>query len=544
MASTKHTLPEVRALHHLERYMVSRGNIHAFYNVIAGPRIRPTANNKSLHPSTDNSLDWATFLARPLTWLIQEHPTLSVVVRDHLSNAPWFVRLPSVDLAKIVRVATVQNPEDVSSILEEEHNMPFDLADWSVPMWRIIVVRVVADGSFYLLYNFHHAIGDGRSAMALTEQLHEQVNLAALHSKDTTTASTPLIVPSPDNKPMYVPIELRIDCRPRFKTLTKEVIPHLLFPRALKRALATKYWAGDVDAKADQKNISQLARFQLTAQETAMVVQAAKKRQNTVQSVFHAAAVFAVQSCFIYPSQLTGDAIDPAQRYSTPIAMRDLLPLLDEKARIARTDQGTYTAEALDNVVLRPESSFWKVAKDYRRDIVKATQTREGVRGLLEHGGMLNYVPNHNGGWEEFFQDQYSEEQHGRRATMLISNLGRGWPERPLAAKATKAAKTAAGQEGHREEEEGDQQQQDTYEVEDAIFSQSAETIGMTFSYSVATANGVLTATNTWQASAFHSRDRGEWYTRETKRILLQACQADREDLSMQQAFDACEPRP
>ncbi|KAF9968889.1 hypothetical protein BGZ73_009088 [Actinomortierella ambigua] len=522
MASAKPTLPDLRALHYMERYHVSRGNTDAFYNVIVGPRIRArNATAKHLHPSTDNHLDWVKFLASPLTWLIQEHSTLSAVVRDHLSNEPWFVRLPSVDLAKVVRVTTIQNAKDIGSVMQDENNLPFDLADWSVPLWRLIVVRVESDGSFYLLYNFHHAIGDGRSAMALTEQLYERVNIAVREADKN--ADLPLVVAAPQDKAMLPALEQRADCNPRFKTLMKTVIPHLLLPKVAKKALETKYWAGEIDARPEHENVTELEVFQLTQAETTSVAQTAKKHQNTVQSMLFAAAVFALQSCFIYPLQIAGDTVDPVQRFATPVAMRDLL---GDKRKIGRAEQGAYTCEQIYDIEIRPNSSYWKIAADYRQSIVKGTQTPEGVQHMLEHGGMLKYVPNHPGGWEEFFREQFHDERHGRRASLMISNLGRAWEMRqpPL--------------------QDSQEDQLDAYVIEDAIFSQSSETIGMGFVYSVATANGILTATNTWQKSGLHGRERGEWFTRETKRILLQACQPNLSDLTFQEAFDASEPRP
>ncbi|KAF9967580.1 hypothetical protein BGZ73_000485, partial [Actinomortierella ambigua] len=447
-----------------------------------------------------------------------EHPTLSVVVRDHLSNAPWFVRLPSVDLTKVIRVTTIQNAQEVGSVMQDENNHPFDLTDWSVPLWRLIVVRVESDGSFYLLYTYHHAIGDGRSGMSLTEQLYERINIAAREADKN--ADLPLVVAAPQDKAMLPALEQRADCNPGFKMVMKGVVPHLLLPKALRQAMEPKFWAGELDAQPEHKNVTELTVFQLTREETALVAQTAKRHQNTVQSMLFAAGVFALQSCFIYPRQLAEDnAVDSAQRFSTPVAMRDLL---GDQQKIPRTDQGVYTCEHLYDVVIRPKSSFWKVASDYRRSVIKATQTPSGVQDLLQHTGMLKYVPNHPGGWEEFFQSQYDEERHGRRASLMISNLGRGW-------------------EMCQWPEDSQEDLLDAYVVEDAIFSQSCEKIGVAFACNVATANGVLTATNVWQKSAFHGRERGEWFTRETKRVLLQACQPNLPDLTFQEAFNARE---
>ncbi|KAF9969771.1 tRNA methyltransferase 44 [Actinomortierella ambigua] len=500
-ASQQCALTEVRAVHNLERYSIARSNSDVYYNVIVGPRLR--ASGKNFHPASDCQEEWTQFLARPLTWLIQQHLSLSLVVRDHLSNRPWFVQLPSVDFSKIVRVVTVETPEGVGQVLENEHNFKYDLSDWSAPIWRLIVVRVESDGSFFLLYHFHHVIGDGRSAMGLTEQLHEQVNMAVLNSANSEPV--PTVVPSPKHLKMPLPMELRTDCSPRIKTLVKEAMLALFLPRAIKVALETKYWAGEIDA-VPSPNVTQLCMLKLTQEETSLVVQAARKHNNTVQSMLYTAAVFAAQSCFIYPRQLQGEPVEPAQKFSTPVSLRDMLP-----AKIGRFEQGSYTSELLHTVVLQPESLFWQTAQEYRQAVIQGTQTKAGIQELMEHFGLLKYIPNHPGGWEEFMRDSIAKDQHGRKATIKISNLARGWDvcEIPVADQA--------------------------YVVEDAVFGQSGGIIGSAFCINVATANGILTATNTWQEPAFHSRESPEWFTREMKRILLQVSEPYRTDLTLQE---------
>src|SRR5690606_31664719 len=106
------------------------------------------------------------------------------------------------------------------------------------------------------------------------------------------------------------------------------------------------------------------------------------------------------------------------------------------------------------------------------------------------------------------------KDQHGRKATIKVSNLGRGWDHLEVS------------------------QNEQAYVVEDAIFSQAAGIIGSAFCFNVATANGILTATNTWQGPAFHGRERAEWYTRETKRILLEASKPGATDLTFQEVYN------
>ncbi|KAG0320491.1 hypothetical protein BGZ99_004488 [Dissophora globulifera] len=347
--------------------------------------------------------------------------------------------------------------------------------------------------------------------MALTEQLHEQVNFAVKHhSKDPV----PVIIPSPKDKKTYPPMDLRTDCNPRLKTVLKEGLHGLLLPSWAKIALETKYWSGDVHAEL-ATNTTQVDILRLTKEQTMSVVKAAKKQNITVQSMLFAASVFAVQSCFIFPCQLQGEKAYLAQKFSTPVTLRNLIT-----NRISHTEQGNFVAVLHHIVTIKPESSFWQIAHAYRRSIAFSTKTKEGIQAMMERFGLLKYVSYKPRGLEWYLKSQIKKDQHGRSATIAVSNLGRGWDvcKIPL--------------------------EEQAYVIEDAIFSHSAPTTGQTFSLTVATANNILTLTNTWQGSALHGRERGEWFTRETKRILLEASKTDRSDLLMKEAYDSREPSP
>ncbi|KAG0030556.1 hypothetical protein BGZ81_002513 [Podila clonocystis] len=457
-------LPLVRPIGNLERYSVSRTNAGLYYNVVVGTRLQLLPGTQGSQTAPKDPAQWLKLLTGPLTWLVQKHPSLSVVIGDHLSSHPTFLRMPSVDLSKIVRVTSIDRSHDIPKVLEEEHAKPFDFTNHDVPLWRIVVAHVAEDDSFYLLYAFGHMIADGRSGVALTEQLVERLNYEATIAPPTEALSTTVVSPT---DPLPEPLEKRANCYPSIPTLVKEAVSALLLPPFIKKAFEKKYWAA---------------------------------------SVFATKAVFLSNKSNDKELSTTDDMLV----FTSPVATRPLLtPPID------KYDQGSYTSEIVTrDIVIQLETSFWDLSKRLRDQIVQGTQTPGGVRELLEHIGLLQFVPNHQGGWEEFLRSKVTKEQHGRGTTLELSNVGRAW-DQPKDDKAM------------------------VFKVQEGVFSQSAMITGPALMLNAATANGVLTMVGTWQRAAFSGRERGETMLNEFKRILLQATEPGKEEFVFREALGA-----
>ncbi|KAF9958252.1 hypothetical protein BGZ72_000649 [Mortierella alpina] len=505
------TLRPARAVDQLERYNVTRSNLNIYHNVVIGIKLQSRHPAEHIPPLTHDadagsfasSRDWAQLLFHPVSWLIEQHPTLSVVVGDHLSAKPMFLHLPWVDLQPLVRVVPVKTAPDVGRVLEREHNLPFDLSNHDIPLWRLVVVPIEDDpSSFYLLYTFHHVIGDGRSAMALTEQLIEQLNLQArTRSLTTTSASTrDFKIQIRSLKPVPASIESRTNCYPSLRTLLFEATRAVLLPGFVKKGLETRYWAGEIDSSLQVPNETELAYLQLSPEETSRVLRATKARRTTVQSILATAAIFATKLVFMSRGVLEEDE---AIVFATPVSLRTLL-----QDPIAPEDQGNYTSEIMhNNIRVSEESSFWDMARVYRAQVVDATTTPAGLRDLLEHFGMLSLLSTKDGGWERFMASKVTKDQHGRKASVKLSNLGSGW--------------AAAAKDLTAENE---------FLVQEAVFSQSSGVTASALTMSVATANGVLTVATTWQKAALRERARGELFVSEFKRILMEAIEDGRDE--------------
>ncbi|KAF9944060.1 hypothetical protein BGZ70_005079 [Mortierella alpina] len=508
-------LPVVREVGLLERYHLAISNAGVYVNVAVGPRLKIRQATLQL---PQNTAQWIDLLKGPLAHLIKQHPALSVVFGNPFSAKPLFLRFPSIDVASVVRVTEIAEAQQVSQVLEQQHALPFDVTNQPLPLWRLVVAHVKSDDSFYLIYNFHHSIGDGRSAMVFTEQLLEKLNIQAAEPPAASDASSSTLVTAPEG-PLAPPIEKRVSCRPSFSRLIKQAAIALFLPSFLKKALQKKHWVGDYTATLDVPHESQVGIFHLDRAETSLIVQAAKAHNNTVQSILFAASVFAVKAVFLSSTKAvagnnnkekdskrtvattTKDAIS----FSTPVTLRTLV-----SPPIAREDQGCYPSEFVtNNIQIGLGTMFWELAQNYRKRLVRKTQTPKGVDYLLQHVGLLAYLPSEPNGWEDYVKSLVKKEHGGRQNTLMISNLGRAWDQEPTAA----------------------------FEVLDSAFTQSAFTTGPAITLGASTANGVLSVTATWQKAAFSSRDRPELYLKEFKRILLEATMPERKEYHFQEAL-------
>ncbi|KAF9993394.1 hypothetical protein BGZ79_001949 [Entomortierella chlamydospora] len=507
------TLQVARAVDNLERYNVTRSNVNIYNN------------------------EWAKLLLDPINNLLHQHPLLAHVVGDHLTAKPMFLCLENIDLLELIRIVPIKTPAEVGRVFEQEHNLPFDLSNQSIPLWRLTIAPIEEGDtqSFYLLYTFHHVIGDGRSAMALTDQLVQHLNLQAKKATNGavfSNSSNTTKIQIASTKPIPESIESRINCYPSLRTLICEATRALLLPGFLKKALEIKYWAGELDSSLETPNVTELALLQLTTQETLKVIQAAKRHSTTVQAILYTASVFAAKFVFMSnrrpvplgegPYEDDNNPIEEeAIVFATPVSLRDLIP-----NPIAPDDQGNYTSEFLDyNVRVWDDSSFWEMTAVYRRRIIEATTTARGLQDLLEHFGMLSLLPKKDGGWESYMVSKVHKDQHGRKATIKLSNIGRGWEQ----------SKTTS--DDHVAENGNDDDVAiPRFLIKDGVFSQSSGVTASALTMSVATANGVMTISTTWQKAAFRGRARGELFMSEFKRILFEAIEDGKVDYMFKDA--------
>ena len=212
-----------------------------------------------------HGLDALTFTA--LRRMIDHHPAMSVSIEDEDSANPSWVRLPVIDLKRVVRIHTVDEGNAETSfrdIIEAAHRLPFEeLGD--LPLWFVVLIQhrttsssgqstsetQTVDVGFF----WHHGFGDGVSGLAFHLDFLDALNDLSKNEIAPLPVETIVIPPKLDLLPS---IEEAHTLPLSIFFLIKQVFK-LILPRATDKFL----WTGN--PLCSEKNITNLRTLFLPA---------------------------------------------------------------------------------------------------------------------------------------------------------------------------------------------------------------------------------------------------------------------------------------
>lgn len=167
-----------RLLGALERYMTTRSFLGIYNNVAVTAEYRCVPENLSIFKAT---------LFRALAAVITQHPVLFAIPVGITSDTPIFVRLPFINIERLVHFNTIERnePADVDieaapldRLLEQLHNQPFDYTTPPSPFWKIHVLRDPEKPlELHVIFLFHHCLVDTKSALVIHEALERALNV-------------------------------------------------------------------------------------------------------------------------------------------------------------------------------------------------------------------------------------------------------------------------------------------------------------------------------------------------------------------------------
>ncbi|CAG8957982.1 hypothetical protein HYFRA_00000325 [Hymenoscyphus fraxineus] len=170
-------LEKVRPLGKMEEFSSARHHLDLFKNVGI------TGTFTFTQTSSPFSLKDLVFYA--LTNVLHKHANLSTIVVDEDSDNPCFARLPNVDLEKAVEFLErkiLMNEDavvdkELDDLLEIENNTSFKSQYGLLPLWRLVILSHPSVSSvFTASFFFHHALGDGTSALLFLSDFQEGLN--------------------------------------------------------------------------------------------------------------------------------------------------------------------------------------------------------------------------------------------------------------------------------------------------------------------------------------------------------------------------------
>jgi hypothetical protein len=192
-----HPLSSTDLQGNFERYNIAR-NRNRFYNNVGATASYEISNTLL----SEHGLEAVTFSALRRT--INRHPSLGIGILDEDSLTPSWVRLPEIDLKKVVRIESLDGETDsrrYDGIIEGEHRIPFENVG-DLPLWRVVLITRRTSPSNHQLtagsttvdvgFFWHHGIGDGGSGIAFHLEFLDALNGIG---NDTPVLSDAIVVP-------------------------------------------------------------------------------------------------------------------------------------------------------------------------------------------------------------------------------------------------------------------------------------------------------------------------------------------------------------
>ncbi|KAE8374868.1 alcohol acetyltransferase [Aspergillus bertholletiae] len=185
--------PKLRPVGRIELCSTARHHLRFYYNVAVAATY--TLPRTFTLPIKD-------YVYKACEILIAQHPILSAVPIGEETKAPYFARLPNIDLSQSVFFQKRENnfpdvdcrDEELETLLSIQHNVAFELP---LPFWRIGVLTNDTDDAerqLTVIFVFHHAISDGTSGKVFHRSF-----LEALQSLSSLTADdVKRVISSPD----------------------------------------------------------------------------------------------------------------------------------------------------------------------------------------------------------------------------------------------------------------------------------------------------------------------------------------------------------
>ena len=150
-------------------------------------------------------------LKMALAAVIKQHPMLRVGIAGENTANPVYVHLPAIDFQHVIEWKVVKgkdNDNDYTTYLlrsiEAQHDRLWEQLH-HYPAWKIIVMQRPGIAALDIIFAFHHAIGDARSALIFHWDLQHALN-GNLHPDGDISDSEMMLLNTPRDLP--APLEV------------------------------------------------------------------------------------------------------------------------------------------------------------------------------------------------------------------------------------------------------------------------------------------------------------------------------------------------
>lgn len=391
----------------LERYHITRTDLGldsvvllcAQYNYAnASPKDKmPALSREILYPAIEQ--------------VIHGHAALTAYVAVGPSSEPTFARVRSIDLSRIVRFLPtgIASPRDLETLMEQEFSNTVN-SEGHLPLWRITVTT-----DNYVIFAWHHAIGDGLSGLAFHQALLQALNKPNVdfekQSPDQdrseciiTITSSPPLVPALENL-----TDIRVSRSTLFRLLTLSLLPYVPFRSD------THVWTGNT-VPTEPSLVNIVRTISIPSEQASLLRKVCRWNGTTITGFLHELTVNIIFKILQTDSTRAARKCAPSIPTTVPISLRRFT----QTPHSAMSDQSssyqhvvTYSPSDGDrsNSPL-PDGFSWSRAAKLSRTL---RETAPKSRELI---GSLTYL---FGRYESFFNSKLGKK---RECGLALSNLG------------------------------------------------------------------------------------------------------------------------
>lgn len=339
-----------------------------------------------------------TSLTKPMIYavlsrVIHQHASLGVQINT--TSAPYFVRLPSIELSKAVSI--VADAQSLEEVVSANLATPFE-TDSISPLWRLVVLP---DNT--AIFAYHHAIGDGQSGLAFHRSF-----LAALNNLPEVVLESDNIVMVPQDLALEPPTEELTDTSVSFGGML-HTFYDVLAPASWKAGASA--WTGNTIVT--QPSLKTNVRlWEIPSAEVSAFLRICKSHKTTLTGAFHTISVIVLSRLIATTGQ--------SHKYKTihtavPLSLRRYTGTSPDAMCDQASAYSAYPPITTPTPGRSPAESFpWDAASQYINSL------RKGMKASLEVIGTIKYLFS-LGIDKDFFVGKLGKK---RDYTLEISNVG------------------------------------------------------------------------------------------------------------------------
>jgi hypothetical protein len=317
---------------------------------------------------------------------------LSAIVERVETEAPIYVRVPSLDLRNhvdITRTANLSQCQDETRIVEDAIPSILD-ATWpkAIPPWKLTVLPFLNDGlknraRCFLAFSFSHSLGDGISGLAFHRSLLDALQEPRKINEEAdvlTAPSSSKLFPEPFDTPERLPISWSFFLSPFLSVYLPKFISAALGFRTAVTTITPGTWTATPGFYDTANHHTAVKILEFDASTVSNAVKVCRKHNAKLTALIHQIIIRALSECL--PEDMDRDNFVSG----TAINMRPAIGVSDNQMGLFVS--GYFDVHSCLNTAHANDEELWDNASTMSSALANAS-----VKLQDQPIGLLRYLP-------------------------------------------------------------------------------------------------------------------------------------------------------